>query len=288
MEVEPGTYRMVACSPEARAVLDHLGIDRHPGEALSPGEVESILDVWTDVLESALTGERPGFVGPLVPAPCPLLVGAGPLALALSGGVGSLVHDLRAGRPVPATTHFGDLGIDLARRIAASPVLASRMLPAEVLGRATVVGLLRHQTRVAGATVFLPAEVPFPAGDLPILGTLDAAPDEASLRRLVTLSRAARPAACIEVRGRIDGPAGARALGEAIGEALREAGGETPLVVLVAQNVAKALGGYATRWGRAPLPLVVLDEVASGGAELVHLGAPHGGFVPVSFHRMSG
>ncbi len=134
--------------------------------------------------------------------------------------------------------------------------------------------------------MFLPPNVPFPAGDLPILGAIDVLPDPASLRRLVALSRVARPAACIEVRGAVHGPAGARSLGEALGEALREAGGETPLVVLVAQNVAKALGGYATKWGRAPLPLVVLDEVASGGAELVHLGTPHGGFVPVSFHRV--
>src|SRR4029079_6331584 len=99
--------------------------------------------------------------------------------------------------------------------------------------------LLRHQTRVAGSTLFLPSEVPFPAGDLPILGSLDAAPDEASLRRLVTLSRVARPAACIEVRGAVVGAAGARALGEALGEALREAGGETPLGALGAPNGAK-------------------------------------------------
>ena len=306
VEVEPGGHRLVRCSPEARRVMRRLGIDRRPGEALSPPELERLLDAWLAVLEGALTGEpratggasadavdadagAPG--GGLVPAPIALPVAPDRIDIAFSGGVGSLVYDALSGAPLPPTTAYGDLGIELALRIARSPVLAprARVLLPDGRGRATVYGLLRHQTQLSGATLFLPGHPRCPTGDVMIVGSITAAaaapPDE--LARLVALAQAARPAGAITVRGPLDGRA-VRDLGRALGAALRAHPAPTPLVVLTEQDLAKALGGYATEWGRRPLPLIVLDEVAPRGAELVRIGEPRDGVVPLSFFRLGG
>jgi ethanolamine utilization protein EutA len=294
VEVEPGGHRIVQCSPEARLVMRRLGIDPRPGDALSPPELERLLDAWLAVLEGALTGEPPSAAGDgagdLVPAPIALPAEPDRIDIAFSGGVGGLVYDALSGATLPPTTTYGDLGIELARRIARSPVLASRarvLLPGG-RGRATVYGLLRHQTQLSGATLLLPSHPRCPTGDVMIVGSIAAAaagPDE--LARLVALAQAARPAGAITVRGPLDGRA-VRDLGRALGAALRAHPAPTPLVVLIEQNLAKALGGYATEWGHRPLPLIVLDEVAPRGAELVRIGEPREGVVPLSFFRLGG
>ena len=59
-----------------------------------------------------------------------------------------------------------------------------------------------------------------------------------------------------------------------------------PLVLLVPDNVGKALGGYVTGWGRLPVTLIVLDEVSPRGARFVQIGRMEEQVVPVSFHGM--
>lgn len=290
VEVEPGSHRVVGCSPEARRTMQRLGLDPRPGDELSPRELGLLLDAWVAELEHAVTGDPSGEGGELVPARIELPAERDRIDLAFSGGVGGLVYDILAGRELPPVTAYGDLGIELAGRIARSPVLGQRVLVPEGRGRATVYGLLRHQTQLSGATVFVPSQGPFPGGDLPILGAVPAGAGGGELARLVALARAARPAGAIVVRGPLDARA-LRDLGRALGAALRahpepDHEPRVPLVVLIEQNLAKALGGYATEWGRCPLPLIVLDEVSPRGAELVRIGAPHGGVVPLSFFGM--
>jgi ethanolamine utilization protein EutA (predicted chaperonin) len=60
------------------------------------------------------------------------------------------------------------------------------------------------------------------------------------------------------------------------------------LLVLVACDVAKALGGYATGWGSAHRHVAVIDEVAVPRAHFVRIGRAHHGAVPVSFHGLYG
>lgn len=299
VEVEPGSHRVVRCSPEARRTLQRLGLDLRSGDELSPRELGVLLDAWLAELEGAVGGDSRGGAGAgeLVPARLELPAERERIDLAFSGGVGGLVYDILAGRALPPVTAYGDLGIELAERIARSPVLGRRVLVPEGRGRATVYGLLRHQTQLSGATVFVPSHGRFPAGDLPILGALEGATATATataiasdgeLARLVALARAARPAGAIVVRGPLDGRS-LRDLGRALGAALRshpDPAPLAPLVVLIEQNLAKALGGYATEWGRLPLPLIILDEVSPRGAALVRIGAPHGGVVPLSFFGM--
>lgn len=287
VEVEPGGHRFVRCSPEARRTMQRLGFDKRTGDVVSRRELGLLLDAWIAVLEGAVTGDPRPSVDELVPARVMLPAERNQIDLAFSGGIGGLVYDILSGQALPPTTAYGDLGIELAQRIASSPVLGAHVLVPEGRGRATVYGLLRHQTQISGATVFLPSHLRCPTGDLPILGSLGADIDAGELARLLALAQVARPAGAIVVRGPLDGRS-IRDVGRALGAALRALPNLVPLVVLIEQDLAKALGGYASEWGRCPLPLVVLDEVSPRGAELVRIGEPHGDVVPLSFFRIGG
>ena len=57
-----------------------------------------------------------------------------------------------------------------------------------------------------------------------------------------------------------------------------------PLVLLLESNTGKALGNYASDWGRQPCSLVVIDEVRERHAHFINLGKPHQNIVPVAFY----
>ena len=90
----------------------------------------------------------------------------------ISGGVAELVYERCRGKPLPSTTFFGDLGIDLAKRLINSPRWAAHFNQAQpqCLGRATVYGLLLHATQISGSTLFLPDPTILPLANIPILG----------------------------------------------------------------------------------------------------------------------
>jgi hypothetical protein len=58
------------------------------------------------------------------------------------------------------------------------------------------------------------------------------------------------------------------------------------LVVLLDEDAATALGGYATGWGATGRDLVVLDGVAPRDAAFVTVGRVRHGVVPVAFHGL--
>src|SRR5262249_53596074 len=152
----------------------------------------AILGFYFDLLENAVAGNRQAFqseIGRLHEqvAFCPGKHDE-PI-VTLSGGVGELVYGHIQGKRWPETTSYGDLGIDLARRLHHSPRWGKfwKDYRPESCGRATVYGLLRHSTQISGATVFLPHPDVLPLADMPILGTISADFPEAHVRQLLDL-----------------------------------------------------------------------------------------------------
>lgn len=190
---------------------------------------------------------------------------------------------------MPGTTHFGDLGIDLALRIARSPVLArdlAALIP-EQRGRATVYGLALHSTEVSGATLFLPDTGVLPLRDLPVVARLAIDADLTAIGDAVVLARRHAQGACIQLLGKAPGQDVVKRLGEHLGQALdRAPGAGGPLVLLLEANVGKTLGNYATDWGRRLHRLVVVDEMPDRHAHFANIGRPRDGVVPVSFYGM--
>ncbi|MRG93186.1 ethanolamine ammonia-lyase reactivating factor EutA [Polyangium spumosum] len=295
LQVEPGGYRIVSVSKYARALLDHLGIHRGPGDELSPGDVDAVLSFYVTLLEAAVSGQNETFTTPIArlhqhtaiaiepPAEVPRVV-------TLSGGVGALVYEKLRGAPWPRTTSFGDLGIDLAQRILSSDVL-SRDLSAWIpdhFGRATVFGMMRHSMDISGATVFLSSPDLLPLRDLPILGRLESDADESRVYELLRLVRESPSGGCLRIEASILPLAALRGLGARIRDELRARPLSPPqaLVLFVAENVGKTLGQYVSDWGQIPTPLVVIDEVFVKDARFAQIGRMKDHVVPVWVHGL--
>lgn len=305
VEVTPGTYRIVRLSEQAHALFEHLGIRKREGETLAPEEVRAVVDLQVALIEAEVEGrEEPSAIpegaGPERPpmdalgaslrqVALRLPRGLGRAALTFSGGVGELVYHSLRGEALPETTHYGDLGIDLTRRILASRCLMRDVLVPASTGRATSYGLLRHSTQVSGATLFLPDPGVLPLTDIPILRRLSSAAPAVEIERAVELARRSPRGGCVQIRYEGRGPEALKELGRRISSALagQRLSPPRPLVLLLSEDVGKALGGYITRWGREPMDVLVIDEIAPRDAQFVQIGRARGEVVPVSFHGMS-
>lgn len=309
VQVEPGTYRIVRLSHYARALLEHLGICKGIGDELDDAEVDAILGFFMSLLEAAVSGDRAHFDEPTarlhqqVPfhwraesreravGVIGLLMGPdSPFAVTISGGVGELVYSYLDGKPWPSTTAFGDLGIDLARRLVASRWAddLKRYRPASA-GRATVYGLLRHSTEISGSTLYLPNPQILPLADLPIVGSISPVSSDDDLRELLGLAARSECGACLRVHVGSHAGAAVRGIGMRIARAIREGAfpRERPLILLVKENLGKVLGQIVTSWGTLPIQLVVVDEVPDRNAQFARIGRPRQQVVPVSFYGMA-
>jgi ethanolamine utilization protein EutA len=295
VEVTPGTYRIVKLSRYARALFDELSIAAGPGDVLPLRELDAILDWSLRLIESALAGDRAAFrqtvAGLHEQAPFDPTPDLASPVYCLSGGVGELVYDILRTKQVPPTTQFGDLGIDLANRIATSPQWQSRLAGTSLpnAGRATVYGLMLHAMQISGSTIYLPDSALLPARDLPILGRITADSTEEQIRDIFQLAGHSAVGGCVVVSLARSDSLTVRDLGERIAVALRVAAfpAEVPLVLLVRENVGKALGGYVSQWGSNLIKLIVLDEIEPLEARFVQIGSIRDHVVPISFYGMS-
>src|SRR3989449_780855 len=183
-----------------------------------------------------------------------------------------------------------DLDIDLARRLIQSPML-SRHLRTHVpmnFGHATVYGLSLYGTQVSGTTPYLPDPAVLPLRDLPIVARLGMDASAEDVQQAVDMAGRGMRGGCIEIDGAGTDFGTVKKLGTRLAAALRKTGFPSgrSLVLLVPQNVGKTVGSYASDWGRLPVKLIVIDELASRNSRFVSLGAMRDNVVPVSFYGM--
>jgi ethanolamine utilization protein EutA len=285
----PGTFQLTGVSTYGSALCRQLAIDRKVGDALGADDVERIVDFYVALLLDAIVGTTRLDRSPAaqlhvqVPFARPADLEPEPV-ITLSGGVGQLVYEELAERAVGGTTPFGDLGLELARRIAATPAIVERMrFTPRALGHATVYGLMRHSTELSGPTIYLPHPGRLPLRNVPILGQISADTSEERLAAVLALVRGGGQAACLAVD-----------LAEPTAGAIRDLGNRlaahlatdplppsATLVLMASGNFGKALGNYVSRWGTLEIDLIVVDEVPIEGAQFVRLGRAHEGIVPV-------
>ena len=297
VRVEPGTHRITGLSLQAATVLPSLGIHPTLGAQLSAEEVGRIAAWSANQIVHAATGESVGGADPRaaasvqVPFLPPLSSSQRQAAvITLSGGVGELVYAAAAGRQLPPTTAFGDLGIELAGRLhdhAAWRPFWTEFIP-DGGGRATVAGLLQHTTRISGTSLHLPDANLLPLADLPIVGTLRPDLADDALRHLLDLARRSTTGAGLRIEGLGTSAEAVRQCGERLAACLVATGfpADRPLVLLLESNAGKALGQCATRWGRVAVKLLVIDELDLPDARYAAIGRLRDGVVPVSFHGL--
>ncbi|WP_394740594.1 ethanolamine ammonia-lyase reactivating factor EutA [Natronococcus roseus] len=279
--------RIGSISPPAGALAEALELpiavgDEPDGELLA-ALAEAMADRIVDLLEGPpfdpLTREL--AIGELPTEPVELD------GVVFSGGVGLLVDS----PPIDPFAH-GDLGGLLAaalrehERVRSWPVLES----AEDL-RATVVGAGTESTTLSGRTISIEPDL-LPLRDVPVVDVGDLADLEdrclrdhleAAVGRLRELHD---PSAVDAVALAIAdvGPLEYERLGsvaDALASALEPLPPSLPIVVVVRQNCAKALGQLLER--RSDRPLVALDELAARDGDYLDVGTPIAGHdsVPV-------
>jgi ethanolamine utilization protein EutA len=295
VQLEPGTYRIAGLSKYAVALLEHLGIHKAIGERLSEGEVLAIVDWYLDLLETLIsrtgTHEADTLTALHREAPFDPPTTIDEIAITLSGGVGQLAYrGLRDGA-WPTTTAYGDLGIDLAKRLVERPFWRShltRFVPTG-LGRATLFGLLRYSTQVSGNTLFLSDPRLLPLKDLVILGAVSPVTSQADVDRLLALVGRTSEGACLRIEAGPGDRNSIRELAQKLRGAIsRETAlADIPLILLVRENLGKALGQLVTNWGSTRAKVIVIDEIDAGEAQFAHIGRLNQGVVPVSFHGMN-
>lgn len=304
-QFKPGTYQLTGISDFGRALLDDLGIEKAPGMEMASRDIDAILDFYIAALAAIARGDTGFFKAPIgrlhqqVPFTFDAIE-AEPV-LVFSGGVGELLYAAGLGRELPGTTHYGDLGIDLARRIAQTPLLAGHITDfvPENRGRATVYGLTLHSTEISGSTIFLSDRDILPCRDLPIVARLLLHADAEQVRQALLLVAAGSGGGCIQI---VPGepPPDTQPEGTAI--PILESLGTVktfslnlkaacagvkptkPVVVLAPHNYGQALGNYASNWRQEPFDLIVIDEIPDRQAHFVNIGRLHGNIVPASFY----
>jgi ethanolamine utilization protein EutA len=291
VQVEPGTYRITRISRYAAAGFAQLGIHKDTGDQLTIPERTRLIDYWVGLLEAAAVGDRTRLRDtPIEQVPFCVPPDVVEPVITLSGGVGELVYAHMQGAPWPATTQFGDLGIDIARRLLQSERLGRDLrtfIPAGG-GRATVYGLLRHNTEISGATLFLPRPELLPLPELPVLGRVTPTIPDADLTDLLDRVLHSPRGGCLFVSLASADAAAVRTLGGRIALALRQSAfpPRHPLVLLLRENLGKVLGHYGSDWGRLAVDLAVIDEVAVRDAHFVQIGRQRDQVVPVSYHGL--
>jgi ethanolamine utilization protein EutA len=294
VEVTPGTYRVTRLSEFGRKLFLVHGIATNPGVELSDLDLRNLIGSMVGLLEDVIQGPSQIDNDRMARLFCQAEFTPPPEArdsapvVTLSGGVGELAYRHARGEPLPGTTAYGDLGIDLAKAICDSRVLG-RNLGTHVpsgLGRATVHGLTIHSTEIAGATLYLPRPEILPLADLPILGSFGESTPDDDLNSLFGLAGRAGNGACLRVKLSTTDAAGIKILGERIARLLETTRPAHPLVLLTSHNIGKTLGQYATRWGRIAASLVVFDELPDRPAHFATIGKTQNGLIPVSFHGL--
>lgn len=243
------------------------------GQRVTPEALAPLCARLVRLLEEA-AGLRPVEDGALlrhfVTDRLPTLSGT-PL-LSLSGGVGALLQS-----PPDEPFAFGDLGVLLARALAASPDISARRIAAAETIRATVIGAGCHSTTLSGSTVFY-RDVHFPLKNLPVavFQNDELRAESAAVARCILSRRALFAAQGTAVVLALPGWKNPRfselcQLADALAAA--QEGSDAPLIVCTHEDMGKALG-QALGLLLPDRPIVCLDGLRLSEGSYLDIGAP--------------
>lgn len=274
--------RLTALSAGAQRVAEAYGISLTVGECPPPEALTRLCDGMNELLEQACGLLPRTRLLDLVTTP-----GSTPFAppgrrpvthLCFSGGVADCMDHLPAERFA-----FGDLGMLLAQAIRRGRLLrAFRIVHAQETIRATVIGAGSHTTSISGSTIDAAAQL-LPLKNLPVLKLTEleearvTAGDSDLLRNKarwflqqndvnrLALGMAGPPDPSYEQL---------QTLAEAVAAGLNDAlPAEAPVVVVLRQDVAKALG-LLLRPLLSARAVLCIDGVRTGLGGFLDLGRP--------------
>ena len=278
--------RVSYLAPKVRAWLAESGGSLTVGQKPGPGELDRLTDALAQALEEAAGLRPPSRLLELFTTHHTASLTRPPEAVSFSGGVADCIW-----QPPEDPMAYGDIGVLLGRRIAASPLFRGLgMVRGRETIRATVVGAGTHTTQLSGSTIFWRG-VEFPIQNLPVLRLSQeeeqAGPEElarAIARKVAWFAdHQGMAQVLLSLRGQRS-PSFQRVgqVAQAVSRGLEglKAAGYFPAVA-VEQDMAKTLGQALAL--REAGPVLCLDGVAGESGDYVDVGAPvaGGAVVPV-------
>jgi len=277
-----GDLTVESVSPAAQKVARAVGINLRPGERTTVEKLRRITDKMADLLAQALELKPQEPLLRQVQTPESSWLGTKGTRIrriCLSGGVADCLA-YRGEDPVP----YGDIGVLLGRSIAEGELM--RTIPAiqgsETI-RATVVGAGTYTTSISGSTITY-AEGLFPMKNVPVLKLdteeqarcLNGAWQETREKILWFLEQSGEDGLMLALPGIEDPDYGQlKALSAALAAAMDEAlPPETPVLVVIEQDMAKALGILMQDALGDRRRVVCIDSVKVEQGDYIDMGKP--------------
>lgn len=272
--------RIAYISPSADAIAAAHGLRFAVGERADAAQLSLLTDAMAALLLQVVAGQAPALAETVrTKGSSPYQAPPEPQAIFLSGGVADCVFAEKT-----ADFAYGDIGNLLGRSIRNSPLFRQMDIhcSAETL-RATVIGAGVHLVSVSGSTISLSPGL-LPIRDLPVLKLDETAvaalrpADAAELAARVAWFRAATQSERVAVAftgARHPGYAEITRLADVFHAVLEQPALREMLPVLLIENdMAKALGQALRIRFQGRRELICIDGVAVQDGDYVDLGAP--------------
>jgi ethanolamine utilization protein EutA len=280
--------RIVRLEEPARVLLDRLALPIGLGDVLDAADRAQVADLMAAVLVGVLTGS--GSEAQLLSR---ILVASDELPMpaldaidyvVFSGGVSEFLSS-------SPPTGFGDLGVELGlalRRRIAESALAEKVHPATQGIRATVLGASQFTVQASGQTCFVSDQSILPVTGLQAV-QLDfrAGTSEAAIRtalRQHDLDKWRGGLAAVVSLGASTDYRKLRGAADALAAVAGEQGTQSPLFVVLRQDLAHSLGSVLKEEIGWAGPVIVVDGIAVGDLDHIDIGTPLGisGSLPVT------
>lgn len=292
IKVNPETMKIEYVSDKIKKLAKNIDIDLEVGKKINQHELNYVTDKMSDVLEEAL-----GIGVKQNSKDLDLILTTKGLKkeydieyISFSGGVADCIYDAEANKE---SFQYGDIGVVLGKSIRKSILFDEFKVhkPSETI-RATVVGAGTHTTDISGSTITFTKDM-FPFKNIPILklSSQDEELDYHSLsgaiqeklnwfnledgNQLIALAlKGVKNISFNELQS----------LAKSVIEGMKEIiDTEKPLIVIVENDIAKALGQTINRLLGYNKDIVCIDSVKVKNGDFIDIGKPlaNGKVVPV-------
>ncbi len=294
VRIDPQTLRILSISDQYKRLIASLHLPLAEGQIATLHDLRRLTDRCAELMAEMLR------IVPPTPQMQALITNKDfrqtqPLAgVTFSGGVAESMRELTekgiTSNTLPATQAelfiHGDLGILLALSLNESPLFKRvPLIAARETIRATVVGVGVHIMELSGSTIFYSSAEPLPIKNIPVLKL---APEDEENPNLPSLLREKiswfqhdnkNITVAICLTG-VHNPSYERvvSLAESLAKGCAEMAQQTGILVVIVENdLAKALGNALYNELNQQTALICLDSVTVENGDYIDLGKPVGG-----------
>lgn len=283
MKIDPTSKMVTYIAPKIMTIIEKMGLPLGLNKRVTPEDIMPVIDELVKALEQSIgLGDGTPFYDLLITHHG--LKKSGSIeAVTFSGGVADCIRSDQ----VADWFQFGDIGLLLGKRIRESEFFSTcKVLDTVETIRATVVGAGSHTAEVSGSTISYTEEI-LPIKNIPVLKLAkdDEALDSVSMAKQIQnklewfVTDGQHTNVALSLVG-LKSPSFADIQRYAAGiteglSTLREQG--YPLIVIVAEDMAKALGNSIYALLPEKSSFVCIDSIRAENGDYIDIGTPVAG-----------